>query len=108
VQNSRNVVIECSEEVKDYLGQAGYNPAYGARPLGRIIEREVLNKLAVLILRGSIQDGEVARVIMRDGRIDVVPNHEVQIDEDLDMTDEDDFDAMAEMEDNSGDMDLYD
>ncbi|KAL2858190.1 P-loop containing nucleoside triphosphate hydrolase protein [Aspergillus pseudodeflectus] len=107
VQNGRNVVIECSEEVKDYLGQAGYNPAYGARPLGRIIEREVLNKLAVLILRGSIQDGEVARVIMRDGRIDVVPNHEVQIDEDLDMTDEEE-DAMAEMEDNSGDMDLYD
>ncbi|CEN62448.1 Putative Podospora anserina S mat genomic DNA chromosome 7, supercontig 1 [Aspergillus calidoustus] len=107
MQNGRNVVIECSEEVKDYLGQAGYNPAYGARPLGRIIEREVLNKLAVLILRGSIQDGEVARVIMRDGRIDVVPNHEVQIDEDLDMTDEEE-DAMAEMEDNSGDMDLYD
>ncbi|KAJ0425729.1 P-loop containing nucleoside triphosphate hydrolase protein [Aspergillus carlsbadensis] len=107
-QNSRNVAIECSEEVKDYLGQAGYNPAYGARPLGRIIEREVLNKLAVLILRGSIQDGEVARVVMRDGRIDVVPNHEAQIDEDQDMTDEDDFDAMAEMEDNSGDMDLYD
>jgi hypothetical protein len=45
---------------------------------------------------------------MRDGRIDVLPNHEVALDEDLDMTDEDDFDAMAEMEDNSGDMDLYD
>ncbi|KAL2871929.1 ATP-dependent Clp protease ATP-binding subunit [Aspergillus lucknowensis] len=106
-QNSRNVTIQCSEEVKDYLGQSGYSPAYGARPLGRIIEREVLNKLAVLILRGSIQDGEVARVVMRDGRIEVVPNHEVQLDEDLDMTDEDDFDAMAEMDDNSGDMDLY-
>ncbi|KAL5338460.1 P-loop containing nucleoside triphosphate hydrolase protein [Aspergillus crustosus] len=107
-QNSRNVTIKCSEEVKDYLGASGYSPAYGARPLGRIIEREVLNRLAVLILRGSIQDGEVAQVVIRDGRIDVIPNHEVVLDEDLDMTDEDDFDALTEMEDGSGDMDLYD
>ncbi|KAL2824118.1 P-loop containing nucleoside triphosphate hydrolase protein [Aspergillus cavernicola] len=106
-QNSRNVTIQCTEEVKDYLGQSGYSPAYGARPLGRIIEREVLNRLAVLILRGSIQDGEEARVVMRDGRIDVLPNHQIKADEDQEMTDEDDFDAMAEMEDNSGDMDLY-
>ncbi|KAH8432298.1 ATP-dependent Clp protease ATP-binding subunit [Aspergillus melleus] len=105
--NSRKVTIECTDEVKDYLGKAGYSPAYGARPLGRIIEREVLNRLAVLILRGSILDGEVARVVMRDGRIDVLPNHEVPVDEDLDMLDDDD-DAMAEMEDESGDMDLYD
>ncbi|KKK14855.1 hypothetical protein P175DRAFT_0530032 [Aspergillus ochraceoroseus IBT 24754] len=106
-QNSRNVTIQCTEEVKDYLGQSGYSPAYGARPLARIIEREVLNRLAVLILRGSILDGEVARVVMRDGRIEVLPNHEIPVDEDEEMTDEDGIDAMAEMEDNSGDMDLY-
>ncbi|KAJ5204940.1 Heat shock protein hsp98 [Penicillium cinerascens] len=106
--NDRNVTIECTEEVKDYLGAAGYSPAYGARPLGRLIEREVLNRLAVLILRGSIKDGETARVVMLDGRIDVLPNHE-----NSDSSDEDDEDmmdsdeALAEMEDNSGDMDLY-
>ncbi|OJJ45572.1 hypothetical protein ASPZODRAFT_143464 [Penicilliopsis zonata CBS 506.65] len=102
--NGRNVKIECSDEVKDYLGAAGYSPAYGARPLGRLIEKEVLNRLAVLILRGSVQEGEVARVVMHDGRIDVLPNHDVQEDEDEEMTDED---ALAEME-NSADMDLYD
>lgn len=104
-QNNRNVTIQCTEEVKDYLGEAGYSPAYGARPLARIIEREVLNKLAVLILRGSIQDGEVARVVMREGRIDVLPNHEVEMEEDEEMVDEDD--ALAEIENGSGDMDLY-
>ncbi|KAJ5331846.1 Heat shock protein hsp98 [Penicillium atrosanguineum] len=107
--NERNVLIQCSEEVKDYLGAAGYSPAYGARPLGRIIEREVLNRLAVLILRGSIKDGETARVVMIDGRIDVLPNHEnsdnSDEDGDEDMVDSDD--ALAEMEDGSGDMDLY-
>ncbi|KAE8357589.1 P-loop containing nucleoside triphosphate hydrolase protein [Aspergillus caelatus] len=105
-QNGKNVTIECTEEVKDYLGDAGYSPAYGARPLARIIEREVLNRLAILILRGSIVDGEVARVIMRDGRIDVLPNHEIPFDEDQDMLDSED-EAIAEMEDGSGDMDLY-
>lgn len=107
-QNSRNVTIDCSEEVKDYLGAAGYSPAYGARPLGRIIEKEVLNRLAVLILRGSIKDGEVARVIMNEGRIDVLPNHDSpqQQEDDEDMMDEDE--ALVEMDDNdNGDMELY-
>jgi ATP-dependent Clp protease ATP-binding subunit ClpA len=105
--NGRNVIIKCSEEVKDYLGAAGYSPAYGARPLGRLIEREVLNRLAVLILRGSIQDGEEARVIMREGRIEVLPNHDVgdSSDSDDDMMDEDDL--VDEMEGVST-PDLYD
>ncbi|KAL9027127.1 MAG: hypothetical protein Q9180_007378, partial [Flavoplaca navasiana] len=68
-QNDRKVTIYCDDEVKDYLGSAGYSPAYGARPLARLIEKEVLNRLAVLILRGSVKDGEVARVVIEDGRI---------------------------------------
>ncbi|KAF3398314.1 Heat shock protein hsp98 [Penicillium rolfsii] len=106
--NNRNVIIRCSEEVKDYLGAAGYSPAYGARPLGRLIEREVLNRLAVLILRGSIRDGEEARVVMTDGRIDVLPNHGMSESEDGDSEMVDSDDALAEMEDDGGDMDLYD
>jgi ATP-dependent Clp protease ATP-binding subunit ClpA len=105
--NGRNVLIDCTEEVKDYLGSAGYSPAYGARPLARIIEREVLNRLAVLLLRGSVKDGEKARVVMREGHIDVLPNHELDSSDDDDEDMIDDEDALAEMEDNSGDMDLY-
>ncbi|KGO78059.1 Clp ATPase, C-terminal [Penicillium italicum] len=107
--NERHVLIECTEEVKDYLGAAGYSPAYGARPLGRLIEREVLNRLAVLILRGSIKDGEIARVVMHDGRIDVLPNHDLgksSDNSDDEMMDEDDFDA--EMDDDPVSPDLYD
>ncbi|KAL2006486.1 hypothetical protein VTN00DRAFT_9154 [Thermoascus crustaceus] len=104
-QNDRNVKIECTEEVKDYLGDAGYSPAYGARPLSRLIEREVLNRLAVLILRGAIRDGEVARVVMREGRVEVLPNH-IEPMEDEEMLDEEE--ALAEIEENAGgDMDLY-
>ena len=102
-QNDRSVAISCTEDVKDYLGEAGYSPAYGARPLGRIIEREVLNRLAVLILRGSIRDGEAARVVMKNGRIVVLPNHDID--------DEENSDPDEDMEDSDpdtdGDMDLY-
>jgi len=108
--NGRNVHIDMTQDVKDYLGSAGYSPAYGARPLARLIEREVLNRLAVLILRGSIKDGETAKVVLEDGHVTVLPNH-TDSDGDEEMSDDyrvvDGEDAMAELEE-QGDVDLYD
>ncbi|EXJ66272.1 hsp98-like protein [Cladophialophora psammophila CBS 110553] len=105
--NDKKIVINASEEVKDYLGAAGYSPAYGARPLQRLIEKEILNRLAVLILRGAIKDGETANVVLEDGRVVVLPNHtDSEMEEDEDMLD--DEDAMLELEDGTnGNMDLY-
>jgi len=103
--NGRNVFIDCSPAVKDYLGSAGYSPAYGARPLARLIEKEVLNRLAVLILRGSIKDGERARVILEDGRLNVLPNH-VDSDESSDDMTVDEDDAVEELN-GVDNMDLY-
>lgn len=104
--NGRDVRVDMTDEVRDYLGSAGYSPAYGARPLARLIEKEVLNRLAVLILRGSVRDGEVARVVLEDGHIVVLPNHTDSdgSDSDAEMYDEDD--ALDELGvDNS--MELY-
>jgi ATP-dependent Clp protease ATP-binding subunit ClpA len=103
--NGRNVSIEMTTAVRDYLGSAGYSPAYGARPLARLIEKEVLNRMAVMILRGSIKDGEVARVVLEDGHIQVLPNH-TDSDDDSEMYDE--SDAAAELDDAMDDGDLYD
>ncbi|KAL8842231.1 MAG: hypothetical protein Q9170_000637 [Blastenia crenularia] len=105
--NDRKVKIYCTDDVKDYLGSAGYSPAYGARPLARLIEKEVLNRLAVLILRGSIQDGEVARVVLEDGRITVLANHgDSDLEDDEDMVDEDEAGLL--LEDGDAGMELYD
>ncbi|KAF2789439.1 heat shock protein-like protein [Melanomma pulvis-pyrius CBS 109.77] len=103
--NGRNVKIDLTTEVRDYLGSAGYSPAYGARPLARLIEQEVLNKLAVMILRGSVKDGETARVVLEDGHIHVLPNHS-DSEDDSEMYD-DESDAIADLDDEAG-MDLYD
>ncbi|KAG9498858.1 Heat shock protein hsp98 [Fusarium musae] len=104
--NGRKVHIDVSEEAKDYLGNSGYSPAYGARPLSRLIEKEVLNRLAILILRNNIRDGESARVELIDGKIVVLSNHpDSELGEDEDMVDEDD--AVDEMLDDM-DQDIYD
>ncbi|KAG6068942.1 Heat shock protein hsp98 [Claviceps aff. humidiphila group G2b] len=106
--NGRKVQIDISDEAKDYLGNAGYSPAYGARPLSRLIEKEVLNRLAILILRNNIQDGEIARVELVHDKITVLPNHP-----DSEMSDEDEMmddsdDAVDELVGEDMDQDIYD
>ncbi|KAI0194158.1 putative heat shock protein [Astrocystis sublimbata] len=106
--NDRSVMIKVSDDAKDYLGNAGYSPAYGARPLQRLIEKEVLNRLAVLILRGAIKDGEAARVVLADNKIQVLANHtesDTADDEDM-MIDEDD--AVDDIAPDDMDEDIYD
>jgi ATP-dependent Clp protease ATP-binding subunit ClpA len=96
--NGRNITIESTPAVRDYLGAAGYSPQYGARPLARLIETQVLNRLAVLILRGAIKDGETARVVMDNGIVKVLPNHgetESESDEDMEIDDEDVSEALG-------------
>lgn len=105
--NGRKVFISVSDEAKDYLGNAGYSPAYGARPLARLIEKEVLNRLAILILRNSIRDGETARVELDDNKIIVLSNHP---DSGTDDDDDEMFDS-DDVEDVVGedmDEDIYD
>ncbi|PVH87009.1 putative heat shock protein hsp98 [Cadophora sp. DSE1049] len=105
--NGRNVTIDCSPAVRDWLGNAGYHPSYGARPLARLIETEVLNKLAVLILRGSVKDGETARVVMDNGRIRVLSNHE-ESDTSSDDEEMDDADVAEALGGEDNEMELYD
>jgi len=106
--NNKNIYIDISMEAKDYLGNAGYSPAYGARPLARLIEKEVLNRMAVLILRGSIRDGERARIVLKDNKIAVLSNHpESDSMEDEEMIDEEDAMGEVMMEDDV-DSDIYD
>ncbi len=58
----RNLTIELDTSAKDWLAHAGYDPVYGARPLKRIIQRALQDKLANMILEGNIQDGDRVKV----------------------------------------------
>jgi ATP-dependent Clp protease ATP-binding subunit ClpB len=54
--------LEVTEKVKEYLGELGYDPIYGARPLKRVIQRELQNKLANAILAGEIKEDDKIKI----------------------------------------------
>jgi ATP-dependent Clp protease ATP-binding subunit ClpB len=58
----RNIRLELGDSAKAWLAERGYDPVYGARPLKRVIQRELQNMLAQKILAGDIMDGQTVRV----------------------------------------------
>jgi ATP-dependent Clp protease ATP-binding subunit ClpB len=56
--DERKITLELDDEAKRWLADAGYDPVYGARPLKRVIQRELQNPLALEILEGRIRDGD--------------------------------------------------
>jgi ATP-dependent Clp protease ATP-binding subunit ClpB len=58
-----------SDPAKTHLVRAGYDPAYGARPLKRAIQREIETPLARRILAGEVRDGEKVFLGVRDGAL---------------------------------------
>ena len=76
--NEKKMVLNVSDEAKNYLAAIGYSPVYGARPLNRAVQQELLNPLSILILETAVRDGEIINVQF-DGphnRLYIVPNHE--------------------------------
>ncbi|WP_312763831.1 ATP-dependent chaperone ClpB [Epilithonimonas sp.] len=54
----RNIIMTATQDALDYLANKGYDPVFGARPLKRVIQQEVLNKLSKEILAGNVNDGD--------------------------------------------------
>jgi len=63
----RKIALKLDEAAKAWLGDAGYDPVYGARPLKRVIQNRLQNPLAQMILEGAIADGETVRVSAGEG-----------------------------------------
>jgi ATP-dependent Clp protease ATP-binding subunit ClpB len=60
--SEREITLTLDEAAKDLLAEWGYDPAFGARPLKRVIQRELADRLAVQLLDGSYSDGDVIEV----------------------------------------------
>ncbi len=65
----RHMTVELTPEAKAVLAREGYDPVYGARPLKRVIQRDVLNPLSLRLLAGEFRDGDVIRVDAREGAL---------------------------------------
>ena len=60
--DDRRIVLKVDEEVKNWLTDKSYDPRYGARPLNRLLQKQLSNSLADRIIKGEIRTGQIARV----------------------------------------------
>jgi ATP-dependent Clp protease ATP-binding subunit ClpB len=65
----KGIEIELTEDARTLLGNLGYDPTYGARPLKRVIQRQLVDKLALKILEGEFREGDVVRVDAAEGEL---------------------------------------
>jgi len=63
----RRIGLKMTEKAKEFLAKEGFDPAYGARPLKRVIQKEIQDRLAIRILEGKFKEGDAVTVDM-DGR----------------------------------------
>jgi ATP-dependent Clp protease ATP-binding subunit ClpB len=68
--DDRKITLALDAKARDWLAEKGYDPAYGARPLKRVIQKSVQDPLAELLLSGKIKDGEKVKITAgRDGLV---------------------------------------
>lgn len=69
VKDSRDITLNFDNSVCDMLARDGYDPSFGARPLKRLIQKRVLDPLALELIDGRIHDGDTVKVAAVDDRI---------------------------------------
>lgn len=65
---SKNITLNVDESLKKHLAEVGYDPNFGARPLKRLIQTDLLNPLALEIIEGKVQEEQTVTVTLKDGR----------------------------------------
>ncbi|MFL5782504.1 MAG: AAA family ATPase, partial [Thermoleophilaceae bacterium] len=65
----RGVEVELTDDARTLIGNLGYDPTYGARPLKRVIQKQLVDKLALALLEGRFAAGDTVRVDARDGEL---------------------------------------
>jgi ATP-dependent Clp protease ATP-binding subunit ClpB len=65
----RGIEVELTDDARTLLANLGYDPNYGARPLKRVIQKQLIDKLALRILEGEFSEGDLVRVNAEDGEL---------------------------------------
>lgn len=68
----KQIYFECEKEALSWLVERGYDPVYGARPLKRIIQKHISDKIAILILSSEIKSGDTIIVLLNEEKNDLV------------------------------------
>jgi ATP-dependent Clp protease ATP-binding subunit ClpB len=75
----RDINLVLTEKGREWLANEGYDPVYGARPLKRVMQRELQDRLAEAILAGDVEDGQTVRVDAGDGGLLLMPEIEAEV-----------------------------
>jgi len=67
--DQQKITLDLSDSAKELIAREGYDPVYGARPLKRTIQKEILDPLSINILEGKVREGQTVRVNARDGAL---------------------------------------
>jgi ATP-dependent Clp protease ATP-binding subunit ClpB len=65
----RKLTLQLDDQARTWLANRGYDPAYGARPLKRVIQKAVQDPLAEQILSGKVRDGDPVKVTVKGGTL---------------------------------------
>src|SRR5262249_31262911 len=65
----RGLEIELTDKARELLGNLGFDPTYGARPLKRVIQKQLVDKLALRLLEGDFAEGDTVRVDEKKGEL---------------------------------------
>ena len=68
---NRKIDIKLSSQAREWLADAGYDPSYGARPLKRVMQQNIQNQMAEMMLAGKIKDGSSINITLQNGRIKI-------------------------------------
>ncbi len=69
--SAMDIKLKFTEGFVDYLSTKGYDPAYGARPIKRLLQKELINELATKLLDGSLTKEQTINVDMKDGKLSI-------------------------------------
>src|SRR5262249_56733876 len=65
----KGLEIELTDKARELLGNLGFDPTYGARPLKRVIQKQLVDKLALRLLEGEFSEGDTVEVDAADGEL---------------------------------------
>ncbi len=65
----RNITLKIDEKVKEHIAKVGFDPSYGARPLKRAVQTELLDELAMALIEGRFKDGDTISATLKNNKI---------------------------------------
>lgn len=71
LEQQRSLKLSTAKKARSYLAKKGYDPKYGARPLKRLMQQEILDELAMKIISGEISEGSKVKIDSKDSKIEI-------------------------------------